>query len=117
MKKIIKPKQHEQAVYFSDFTGQPFDQFGSPVTLKLEFNYGSKYDQSHITLHLSDKDVAPILDVIQSKLNPDFKKSLEEDLDKNIDNMHDALDARDPLMCEYYISCNNLFKRLLGPKD
>jgi hypothetical protein len=117
MKKIIKPKQHEQAVYFSDFTGQPFDQFGPPVTLKLEFNYGSEYDQSHITLHLSDKDVAPILDLIQSKLNPDFKKSLEEDLDKNIDNMHDALDARDPLMCEYYISCNNLFKRLLGPKD
>jgi hypothetical protein len=116
MKKITIPKQHEQATYFSDFTGQPFGLYHPPVELKLSFNYGSEYDQSEITLHLSDKDVAPIMDLIQSKLNPDFKKSLEEDLDENIDKMHEALDAREPLTYDYYITCNNLLNRLLGPK-
>ena len=114
MKKIITPKQNEEATYFSDFTGEPFgDLFHPPVELTLKFNYGSEYDQSEITLHLSDKDVDPILQLIGSKLNPDYKKELEQDLDENIDNINDALDARDPLMCEYYISCNNLFKKLL----
>jgi hypothetical protein len=115
MKKILKPKQIEEAIYFSDFTGQPFDTNfrHPPVELKLSFNYGSEYDQSEITLHLSDRDMEPILDLISTKLNPDFKKSLEVSLDENIDNMHNALDARDPLLCDYYISCNNFFKKLL----
>ena len=117
MKKIITPKQHEEATYFSDFTGAPFgDLYHPPVELKLSFNYGSEYDQSQITFHLSDKDVEPILQLISSKLNPDYKKKLEQDLDENIDNMNDALDAHDPLMCEHYINCNNLYKKLLGPR-
>ena len=62
MKKIITPKQHEEASYFSDFTGKPFgDFFHPPVELKLSFNYGSKYDSSEITFHLSDEDIEPIL--------------------------------------------------------
>ena len=118
MKKIIKEKQVEQALYFSDFSGKPFGTFHHPpITLKFEFNYGSIYDGSEITLHLDDKDMEPILNLISTKLNPDFKKSIEEDLDENIDNMHDALDDKDPMRCEYYISCNNLFKKLLGPKE
>jgi hypothetical protein len=116
MKKIIKPKQHEQALYFSDFTGQPFDSnFGhAPVELTLKFNYGSIYDQSEITLHLSDKDVTPILELISSKLNPDFKKQLEHELIENDEQYFNAIEARDPIECEYRISCNSLYKKLLG---
>jgi hypothetical protein len=118
MKKILKPKQHEEAAYFSDFTGQPFGKlYHPPVELTLKFNYGSGSEGSEITFHLSDKDVSPIIDLISSKLNPDYKKSLENDLDENIDHMHEALDARDPLMCEHYISCNNLIKRFLGVRN
>jgi hypothetical protein len=68
MKKIIIPEQKEEAVYFSDFTGKPFEQFGAPVELKFEFNYGSKYDNYSFTLHLDDKDIQPILDLIKSKV-------------------------------------------------
>ena len=115
MKKIIVPKQKEEATYFSDFTGQPFgDLYHPPVTLKLEFNYGSDYDQSEITLHLSDKDIAPILNLISSKLNPDFKKQLEQELIENDEEYFNAIEARDPMECEYRISCNNLLKKLLG---
>ena len=118
MKKIIKPKQHEEATYFSDFTGQPFgDLYHPPVTLKLEFNYGSEYDQSEITLHLSDRDVLPILDLISSKLNPDYKKSLKEDLIENDEEYFNAIEARDPMECEYRVSCNSLIRRLLGSKN
>jgi hypothetical protein len=115
MKKIIVPEQREEASYFSDFTGQPFgDLYHPPVTLKLEFNYGSEYDQSEITLHLSDKDIVPILDLISSKLNPDFRKSLEEELIENDEQYFNAIEARDPMECEHRISCNNLLKKLLG---
>jgi hypothetical protein len=115
MKKIIVPKQIEEANYFSDFSGQPFDElFGPPVTLKLEFNYGSDYDNSEITLHLSDRDVQPILELISSKLNPDFKKQLEYELIENDEEYCNAIEARDPMECEIRISCNNLYKKLLG---
>lgn len=116
MKKIITPKQHEEALYFSDFTGEPFDSSYShpPVNIKISFNYGSKYDGSEIILHLSDKDIEPILKQISSKLNPDFKKSLENELEENNEEYFNAIEARDPMMCEYYISCNSLIKKLLG---
>jgi hypothetical protein len=115
MKKILKPKQHEEANYFSDFTGQPFGEFyHPPVELTLKFNYGSEYDQSEVTLHLSDKDMEPILDLIQSKLNPDYRKDLEETLKDNNEELDMAMDSRDSMMCEYYISCNSLIRKLLG---
>jgi len=115
MKKIIKPKQHEEATYFSDFTGQPFGgMFHPPVELTFKFNYGSIYDGSEITLHLSDKDIEPILNIISSKLNPDYKKDLKDTLDDNNEELDMAMDSRDPMMCEYYISCNSLIKKLLG---
>jgi hypothetical protein len=114
MKKVVVPKQHEEAIYFSDFTGQPLDRFTPPVVLKLEFNYGSVYDQSEITLHLTDQDITPILDLISAKLNPDFKKSLENDLNENDEEYFNAIEARDPMECEYRISCNNLIKKLLN---
>jgi hypothetical protein len=119
MKKIIKPKSFEEAIYFSDFTGQPFDSNfrHPPVELKMTFNYGSIYDQSEVTLHLSDKDMGPILDLIQSKLNADYKKDLQQTLDYNNEELDMAMDSRDPKMCEYYISCNSLIRKLLGPVD
>ena len=118
MKKIIKPKQHEEAAYFSDFTGQPFGElYHPPVELTLKFNYGSKFDESEITLHLSDKDINPIIELISTKLNPDYKKDLEETLKDNDEELDMAIDSRDPIMCEYYISCNSLIRRLIGKMD
>jgi hypothetical protein len=114
MKKILVPKQLEEATYFSDFTGEPFgDLFHPPVTLKLEFNYGSKYDSSEITLHLSDKDVEPILDLIKSRLNPDVQKILKEAFQENDEELQNAIEARDPRECELRINNNKLFNKLL----
>jgi hypothetical protein len=117
MKKITTPKQHEQATYFSDFTGQPFGLYHPPVELNLKFNYGSGHDGDEITFHLSDKDIEPIIDLISTKLNPDYKKDLEETLKDNDEELDMAMDSRDPLMCEYYISSNSLIRKLLGQVD
>jgi len=115
MKKIIVPEQREEANYYSDFSGQPLgDGYEPPVILKLEFNYGSEYDNSEITLHLSDRDVQPILELISSKLNPDYRKHLEQEFIENDEEYFNAIEARDPVECEYRISCNNLYKKLLG---
>jgi hypothetical protein len=115
MKKIIVPEQREEANYYSDFTGQPFgNELHPPVTLKLEFNYGSEYDGSEITLHLSDRDVQSILELISSKLNPDFKNHLKQEFIENDEQYFNAIEARDPVECEYRVSCNNLYKKLLG---
>lgn len=113
MKKIITPKQHEEADYFSDFTGEPLGEFTPPVILKLEFNYGSYYDSSEITLHLTDKDIEPIIGLIKSKLNPDFKKSLKDFYDENDEELQNAIEARDPMECEHRIANNRLYERLL----
>jgi hypothetical protein len=114
MKKIIVPQQNEQASYFSDFSGKPFgEDFDPPVELKLSFNYGSKFDGSDITFHLSDEDVAPILDLIKLKLNPDTKKILERELELEKDGLQSAIEARDPVECEMRISDISLIERLI----
>jgi len=114
MKKIITHKQNEEANYFSDFTGEPFsDYYGPPVELKINFNYGSKYDCSEFALHLSDKDIEPILDLIKSKLNPDFKKELHDMYLGNDEELQHAIEARDHMECEHRIANMNLIKRLL----
>jgi hypothetical protein len=116
MKKILKPKQFEEAIYFSDFTGKPFPggSYRPPVTVKFEFNYNSSYDNCEFTLHLDDKDVEPILDLVQSKLNPDVKKILKDAFDENDEELENAIQDRDPMECEIRINDNNLIKRLLG---
>ena len=115
MKKVIVPEQREEANYYSDFSGQPLgDGYEPPVILKLEFSYGSEYDGSEITLHLSDRDVQPILELISSKLNPDVQKILKVAFNENDEEYFNAIEARDPMECEHRISCNNLYKKLLG---
>jgi hypothetical protein len=75
MKKIIKPSQKSESVYYSDFSGKLFDNnFGSPVTLKMKFNYGSKYDGSKLKLDLDDEDAILILNFLREKLQEESKK-------------------------------------------
>jgi hypothetical protein len=115
MKKIIVPEQIEEASYFSDFTGQPFGYSPCPpVTLKLEFNYGSVYDGSEVTLHLSDKDVEPILELIKSKLNPDVKKTLGQELIDNDEEYFKAIESRDALECDIKVNSRMLLEKLIG---
>ena len=82
MKKITKPAEREEAVYYSDFTGKVLNECGPDITLKLDFHYGSKRDGANLELHLSDDDIAPFIDLIKSKISLDLKEYLKKKLNK-----------------------------------
>ena len=117
MKKVIKEKRHEEAIYFSDFSGKPFGTYRPPVTLKIEFEYGSIHDGSGITLHLDDKDMEPILELIKNKLNADCKKQMKDDISDNDDEYSTAIQSRDVALCEIYASTNHLLRTLIGEES
>lgn len=77
MKKVIKPQEHEEAVYFSDFTGKALKE-QPPVEIKIDFNYESKYDGCHLNLHLSDKDFEQLWAFLNTKLTEEFKNTYEK---------------------------------------
>jgi hypothetical protein len=74
MKKVTKPSENEEAVYYSDFSGKLLNWVEPPVKLILDFNYGSKYDESKIELDLDDDDAKLILDFLKTKLLEESKK-------------------------------------------
>ena len=39
MKKVTKPAEKEEAVYYSDFSGKTFGEFFPHVEVNIEFNY------------------------------------------------------------------------------
>jgi hypothetical protein len=48
MKKITKPAEKEEFVYYSDFSGKHMGDICSPVEVKIDFNYGSKRDGANL---------------------------------------------------------------------
>jgi hypothetical protein len=71
MKKIIKPQEPEEAVYYSDFSGKLLPEsnvFGPPVILKIEYNYGSEQDGDSFELHLDDEDAKKILQFLKNNV-------------------------------------------------
>ena len=113
MKKVIKPLQKEEAVYYSDFNGKCFGKFHPEATLSLQFDYGSKYDGSAITLHLSDEEANLILKFVRSNMSDDYKNSIKAKLEKQNNDLNDAIDARDYSQCDYYSSSCDLLQFLL----
>ena len=78
MKKVFKPAEREEAIYFSDFTGKSLGEWTAPVNLQINFNYGSERDGASLTLHLDDEDTKPIIDLIKQKLSEDVKAELRK---------------------------------------
>lgn len=118
MKKILKPAEAEHAVYYSDFTGKPFDErLCCPhVEVKFNFNYGSKYDCTEFNLHLHDEDVDKILDVIAKNLNEDVRKVIKGRLQATDESYQDAIDAGDWQSCDIYGGGTTFYKKILDIK-
>jgi hypothetical protein len=113
MKKIIKPAEKEESVYYSDFSGKCFGELHAPIELKLEFGYGSIYDGSCLKFDLDDKDVEDILFLLKSKLNNDAKKVLK-DMYTRLDNDYDGnVQVRDWSSCDYICNQTDLLKKLI----
>ena len=117
MKKITKPAEREEAVYYSDFTGKVLNECGPDVTLNLWFGYGSRRDGAELELHLTDQDVDPIIDLIKTKLSSDIKEQLRKKLNKTEDNFNDSMQMRDWDSCDSTSNSIWLLRELLDLKE
>ena len=113
MKKITKPAQKEEAVYYSDFSGKCFGDFHPPVQLMIDFNYGSKYDGSKLRFDLDDKDIEDILALLKSKLSNDTKKALKTMYTILDDKYENSVQSRDWTECEFICNEKDLLKKLI----
>ena len=113
MKKITKPAQREEAVYYSDFSGKCFGEAHPPVELVLDFGYGSGYDGSKLTFHLDDKDVEDILLLLKSNLSNETKKQFKEKLVKLEEDFDDSMQMRDWNSCDYICNNKDLLERIV----
>ena len=113
MKKITKPAEKEEAAYYSDFSGKCFGEFGPPIQLKLEFNYGSVYDGSSFTFDLDDKDIDDILFVLKGKLSNETKKDLKQRFVALNDNYEQNVQERDWTSCDYICNEKSLLTKLI----
>lgn len=113
MKKITKPQQNEEAIYYSDFSGKCFGEFYPPIKLKIEFGYGSIYDGSDLEFDLNDEDIESILQILKDKLNQETKnnfKKISKKLDKDYYN---NVQAREWANCDYICNNKDLLKKLI----
>jgi hypothetical protein len=114
MKKILKPQQREEALFYSDFTGKPLGNMGyEPVGVKITCNYGSKFDGSEITLHLDDDDLLQLIDFLKTKVSEDFKNQIKNSMKKLDKDHEDCFQARDWQSVEYIQNNMDLLKLLL----
>lgn len=116
MKRVLKPYQREEAVYYSDFGGKCFGKLGPEVNLLLSFDYGSKYDGEYLDLDLSDEEAESVLEFIKSKISEDCKETFRKKLvekQTNLDDSVDSVDSRDCTQSEHYTNSCNLYKFLL----
>jgi hypothetical protein len=112
MKKITKPASKEEAVYYSDFSGKCFDQYEAPAEMSFSFNYGSKYDTSKVTLHLTDEEAEEVLNFIKQKLSVDRIEQLKKALDIEQLKYDESTEFRDWSSCDRIVCNMNLLKKL-----
>lgn len=117
MKKIIKPAEKEESVYYSDFSGKNLGDFDVPVELKISCGYGSKHDGSDITLHLDDEDLDKLIVFLKENISDDFKQELKKKIDKYEKDYDDAMQMRDWGYCDKTINTLWFFKNFLNIKE
>lgn len=117
MKQIIEPAKKERAIYSSDFSDQKYNDFGPPVELQINFNYGSRYDGAQLSLHLDDNDIESILEFIKKKINHQYKAHMTSLLDKYEKQYNDAMDFREWEHCDLIGRSIDLIKYVVDYKD
>ena len=112
MKKVTKPSEQEEAVYFSDFSGKPLGQLPM-VELSLAFSYGSKYDCSSINLNLSDQDAEEVLEFLKSKISKDSIEHIQKLVKEFESKIEDSIQDRSYSECDILYNNIEVFKKLL----
>lgn len=117
MKKIFKPAEKEEALYYTDFKGYSCGEYGPDVEVKINFNYGSQYDGDSINLHLNDEEVKVFLELIKKNISEDYKNSLRDKLKKTEKDYEDSMQWRDWDSCDREIHSLHLLRYMLDLKE
>lgn len=80
MKKVLKPSEPEEVVYYSDFSGKLFEHNMVPVTVKVECDYGSDCDGARLEFHLTDAEFKNLLVYIKDRLCQESKNELKKEI-------------------------------------
>jgi len=80
MKKILKPSEPEEVVYYSDFSGQLFEHELIPATVIIECDYGSDHDGARVELHLTNKELKHLLVYIKDRLCQESKDVVKKQI-------------------------------------
>ena len=78
MKKTIQPAREEITETWCDGTGAPLPEGLAPLTLTLDFGFGSRFDGAKITLHYSEAEAEKLVALIKTRLCEKSCKTLEE---------------------------------------
>jgi hypothetical protein len=113
MKKVTKPAEKEESIYYSDFSGKCFGEGDPPIELVLDFGYGSKYDGGKLRFDLDDDDVECILELLKSKLSNDSKKTLKTTYKILDQRYEDSIQSRDWRDCDYVGNEQDLIKKII----
>jgi hypothetical protein len=117
MKKIIKPAEREESVFYSDFSGKTLGEFGPDVEIKISCGYGSKYDGTEVTLHLDDIDFEKIIDFSKDNISKDFKDETRKKLEKYEKDYDDSMQMRDWNSCDNTINNMWFIRKFLNIKE
>jgi hypothetical protein len=101
MKKITKPAEREEAVFYSDFSGKNLGIYNPPVEVKIEFNYGSERDGASLHLHLDDDDIKPIIELVKKNMSFDIKEQIKKQIKQKEEYFEDSMQFRDWSSCDY----------------
>lgn len=114
MKIVTKPQQKEEIEIYSDFSGERFQYDIPEVTIKFDFEYGSKYDDAQIEFHFSDKEADDILKLIKTNLSEKTKDNIKKYLEESNKKYDECMDFRDWDGCDYYGANIELYKYFLN---
>ena len=112
MKRVLRPPEPEEAIFYSDFSGKLLKDF-VPVVLKIECGYGSKYDGAQVELHLADEDLESVLKFLKQNICEGTKKTFINTIDDNIDEADKCIECRDWQSSDFHYNNVDLYRKLL----
>lgn len=117
MKKIVKPSEKEEVIYYSDFSGKCFGQFHPDVDVKIEFNYNSRFDGSTLELHLTDQETTSLLNFIKREITTEYKNEIKSKLNHVEQQLDISIQSRDWSDCDYKYTSIDLYKYLIDHEE
>ena len=117
VKKIVKPSEKEEVIYYSDFSGKCFGQFHPDVNVKIEFNYNSRFDGSTLELHLTDQETTSLLNFIKREITTEYKNEIKSKLNHVEQQLDISIQSRDWSDCDYKYTSIDLYKYLIDHEE